>query len=570
MNRIYRRGTKNTKTQKSSRKTANQSSFLHNKETINGFNIIELKEEEINSEIISDLSNVSESEITRIKKKAQAIEGYYLTKGDDAKINENCFNCLMNDFTANELLYFTKRKDLLDYLRYCFYFLKNIIFLDNQIYSENKYDLGKCDTNYLNGWKFFIPKTMCKGCFLQMINMEHLLGNLKTIFSDIDPSTLRKNFRRNRSHFNQRIRLARSLHKNDEGSEDANKKRGLGRRQRRVKFRYNLKNNKNISFDDKNGLILLKKNILSEDLVENMKDKKEEKDEKEEKVKNKFLGKKKHAEENLSKEQLVTEIKIRSNELLNENNLFSKEKNNENNLNKNNKVIKKDIQEKSQEHYNINNSIDLIKKNKISINMKNMPFMNNINNPKNLPIINQFNANKEKKMTNVFQEIMAMKGMTNKIVMKLYFKIDVLIYWINYSRVDVADFREKLNNTFNILNINPMFVGNLISNQLTVYINNYRFLYNQVFKEIKEFEEIFKKIKNDSIPTISKNLSLLKEQTNMQEDEVKMLDEMNKNLDDYANEINELELKYDYQIKNYFNNFSMFLKLIEEIKEKLS
>ena len=41
--------------------------------------------------------------------KAQAIEGYYLGKGEDTKINENCFNCLMNDFQANELLYFCKR-----------------------------------------------------------------------------------------------------------------------------------------------------------------------------------------------------------------------------------------------------------------------------------------------------------------------------------------------------------------------------------------------------------------------------------------------------------------------------
>ena len=566
MNRIYRRGIKNTKSQKSSRRGANQNSFLHNQETINGFNFIELNEGEINSEIFSDLSNVSECEILRIKKKAQSIEGYYSTKGEDTKINENCFNCLMNDFPANELLYFTKRKDLLDYLRYCFYFLKKIIFLDNQIYSENKYDLDKCDTNYLNGWKFFIPKTMCKGCFLQMINMEHLFGNLKTIFSDIDASILRKNFRRNRSHFNPRIRLAHSLRKNEEGGEEGDKKRGIGKSQRRRKFKF-IKNNKNISFDDKNGLILLKKNILSEELVENLKDKKEGKE------KNKFLGKKKHAENNISKEQLVTEIKIRTSEFVNENNLFSKEKNNENNLNnlnKNNKVIKKDVQEKAQENNNISNSIDLIKKNKISINMKNNPFINNINNTHNLPLFNQFNANKEKKITNIFQEIMTMKGMTNKIVMKLYFKIDVLIYWIKYSIYDVADFREKLNNTFNILNINPLVFGNLIATKLTVYINNYRLLYNQVFKEIKEFEEIFKKIKSDSIPTISKNLALLKEQTNLQEDEVKMLDEMNKNLDDYTNEINQLELKYDYQIKNYFNNFSLFLKLIEEIKEKLS
>ena len=159
MNRIYRRSIKNAKTQKLGKKNSSQHTLLQKQETLDGFNIIELNETEINSDIISDLPNLSEKEITRIKKKAQAIEGYYLGKGEDTKINENCFNCLMNDFQANELLYFSKRKDLLAYLRYCFYFLKKIIFLDNQIYTENKYDLDKCNTNYLNGWKFFIPKT---------------------------------------------------------------------------------------------------------------------------------------------------------------------------------------------------------------------------------------------------------------------------------------------------------------------------------------------------------------------------------------------------------------------------
>jgi hypothetical protein len=49
----------------------------------------------------------------------------------------------MNGFQANELLYFVKRKDLLIYLKYCFYFLKNILFIDKQIYIKNKYDLDK-------------------------------------------------------------------------------------------------------------------------------------------------------------------------------------------------------------------------------------------------------------------------------------------------------------------------------------------------------------------------------------------------------------------------------------------
>ena len=245
MNRILRRDIKNAKFQKSSKRSTSRHNTLHAQETINGFNIIELNEVEINSDIISDLPDLSENDIIRIKKKAQAIETYYLGKGDDAKINENCFNCLMKDFQPNELLYFQKRNDLLTYLRYCFYFLKKTIFLDTQIYTDNKYDLDKCDTNYLTGWKFFIPKTMCKACFLQMINMEHLFGNLKTIFSDIDATTLRKNFRRNRSHFNPRIRASNTIQENENGNGNQNKRKGFS--QKRKNFRYNIKNNKNIS-----------------------------------------------------------------------------------------------------------------------------------------------------------------------------------------------------------------------------------------------------------------------------------------------------------------------------------
>ena len=151
MNRIYRRAIKSKKNQKPTGGSTPQNDNLHKVETINGFNIIQLNEEEINLDFFSDLQNLPEKEITRIKKKAQSIEEYYIGKGKDSKINENCFNCLMNNFHENELLYFAKRKDLLTYLKYCFYFMKKILFTDNQIYTENKYDLDKCDIHYLSG-----------------------------------------------------------------------------------------------------------------------------------------------------------------------------------------------------------------------------------------------------------------------------------------------------------------------------------------------------------------------------------------------------------------------------------
>ena len=562
MNRIYRRVSKSRKNQKQQGRNTPLNDNLHKVQTINGFSIIQLNEEEINLDSFSDLSNLQEKEITRIKKKAQAIEEYYLGKGKDSKINENCFNCLMNNFHENELLYFAKRSDLLTYLKYCFYFLKKILFLDTQIYTENKYDLDKCDdTNYLNGWKFFIPKTMCRGCFLQMINMEHLFGNLKTIFSDVDTTTLRRNFHRNRSHLNSRLRSENTIQKKDNGNNSNSQRKILGKSHKRMYFRYNLKNNKNISFDDKNG-ILMKKKILSEDVIDNLNDKK-----------NKFLGKKKRPENNNPLgELLVTEIKIKSNEFSSEKGILKGMANIEkNNFNKNSKDIKTDASEKSHENNYILNNSKNSQNNKISINMKNISIIENNNNnfinknPKE--INNKLSINNEKTPTNILNEIMAKKGINNKIVMKLYIKLDTLIQWIYYVLADVFDFREKLNNT---LESNPLIIANLEASNLDIYENNYRDIYNLLFKERKEFEEIFKKIKNDSIPNISRNLEKLKAQKNLKENEIKTLDDLKQTLNGYTNQINDLEKKYSSRIRNYFNDFNCLLTLIGEIKESLN
>ena len=191
MNKIYQKSVRCSRNHKIKQKL-----FKYNKYQkhlmLNGFNIIELNEEESNMLSVQDLHIFSEEEVLKIKQKANSIDNYYANKSDDSTINENCFICLLNGFASNELLYFNKKKDLLIYLKYCFYFLKNILFLDNHIYLKNRYDLEKCNLNYLIGWKFLIPKTVCRSCFLQIINMEDLFFNLKNIFIDIAPTPISK------------------------------------------------------------------------------------------------------------------------------------------------------------------------------------------------------------------------------------------------------------------------------------------------------------------------------------------------------------------------------------------
>ena len=74
MNRIYRRAIKSKKNQKAIGRSTPQSDNLHKVETINGFNIIQLNEEEINLDFFSDLQNLPEKEITRIKKRLNLLK----------------------------------------------------------------------------------------------------------------------------------------------------------------------------------------------------------------------------------------------------------------------------------------------------------------------------------------------------------------------------------------------------------------------------------------------------------------------------------------------------------------
>ena len=156
---------------------------------INGFNIIELDEEK------NDYNNLihlyEEEQIIgirqqiQIKSKAKMVENYYSNQPETVP-NVNCSRCLLNNFEPNELLYFKDRKTLIAYLKYCFLYLKKNIFTNHSIYMNNYYDLFKINQSFYNGWKFSFEKTLCKACFLQIINMEYLIFNIKNIICDYD------------------------------------------------------------------------------------------------------------------------------------------------------------------------------------------------------------------------------------------------------------------------------------------------------------------------------------------------------------------------------------------------
>ena len=98
---------------------------------------------------------------------------------------------------------------------------------------------------------------------------------------------------------------------------------------------------------------------------------------------------------------------------------------------------------------------------------------------------------------------------------------------------------------------------------------NYIFLtlYNEGYKAREEYEEIYKKIKNELIPSISKNILKLKEQTKLDNnDEHQNLEELEKKLNDYSIKIDDIGKKYEDSLNNFFTNFGFFFSLIKDIK----
>ena len=546
---------------------------------INGFNIIELNEENTFAENEHDLNIFSEKEINMIKKKSIAIEEYYSSKSYIEKINENCFNCLMSNFSSNELLYFSKRKDLITYLKYCFYFLKKNLFFDHQTYIENRYDLDKCDINYLNGWRFSIPKTVCRGCFLQIINMKHLFVNLRNIFTDIDPNAAIKSVYRNRGHFHSRSRTNHSIRRssnskihdiNENRAQEKNKVVLSKNNKIQIKnIKYNTKKNQNISYDDKNGLISIKKDILGGE-VGDLINKKEENEKKVKRHSKRSVLSLKEKINPQNDEQSVTEIKIKSNEFISEENVSEKNEimKNENKKSKNNK-------DKYNNYYPTNDVG--INCNKIKNNSLNDILINNIKNNKNNNINNNQNNNeynsKEEKVNNnsninknnlnIYNEILNIKHISNRIVIKLYYRLNAFKDILIYTIINIGDFKEKL---YNSMNFNP----DIISYGINQYDQYFLTLYNEGFKARKEYEELFNKIKMESIPSISRNILILKEQEKLEDEEKKNLDEMEKNLKELSERINEIEQKYEESMNNFFGNFIYFFNLIKELKASFS
>ena len=232
---------------------------------INGFNIIELIEDEVeynetivNSEEDDEINKLSLKEKNSLINVSKKCENYFSNQFGDIFINISCLKCHLSNFHTNDLLYFPNRKTLLKYLKYAFLFLKKKLFIDHSIYINNKYDLEKCDNSYLINWKFFISKSICKYCFMEIINMKMLFGNLKTIFCDVEKETYLKEIQsKKKGH-----RYKKQNNKNKKKIKTQKKKFILNKENNNslIANFYNI----NISYNSENNSLIIKKSALGD------------------------------------------------------------------------------------------------------------------------------------------------------------------------------------------------------------------------------------------------------------------------------------------------------------------
>ena len=101
------------------------------------------------------------------------------------------------------------------------------------------------------------------------------------------------------------------------------------------------------------------------------------------------------------------------------------------------------------------------------------------------------------------------------------------------------------------------FNPEIISYGVNRYEQYFTSLYNEGFKAKKDYEEMFTVIKNESIPSIEKNILKLKEEKS-DDDGKKNLDEIEHCLKEYSEKIHEMIIKL---IKSLISiNFSLFFK----------
>jgi len=562
----------------------------------NGFNLIELplNEDNISLKGINNESNIvveikepeKESllnkEYQRLKDVSHKVQDYYLSIENDSIVKENCHKCLMTDFECNELLHFNSRKELLNYLKYCFVFEKKILFTNHQIYINNKYDLEKCDSSYLNGWRFFIPKTICKSCFMKIINMDKLFANLKTVICDVSPKRNKINNSSNSNHKN----INNNIYNNNEGKGIINNKKngnatnvgGIKRIHAKKKYirskrihgsqrinninnnnsnnkmnniknnyknnnknlmknhHFNKKNNnkninnnnnkinENILLIDDNNNIIIDKKIFNDSLFKSIENYKNNNSNKDNKIKNI-----ENIENNNINNKYNSQILFSQNQLRSNNN-----NNNQNNYQSNNSIGNTTI-----------NNINIVNK----FNNKIDAFSNNNNNNNIISItnnnnINSYNQNDLLKFNNK-QSNLIPKIFSNKYYVFIYVKITEILNIIKELKDNLKKYNSLFSNN-----------GYLFQNSKIQFYKNFYNLIFVIYKKQTELNNFF----NNFLDNISKLKSKIYSMYTQP-----MFQNYYQKICSMFEHLNKLENENKENFENYQNLFNNFCNISNQL-----
>ena len=554
-----------------------EESILDTSIHINGFTIIELDEDkkEYNSLIpeFEDEQFLGKKQISILKSKANVVENYYAGYLDMPVPNVNCSKCLLGNFTANELLYFKDRKTLISYLKYCFIYRKKSLFVDHLIYKNNRLDLFQINQSYYNGWKFAFAKSICRSCFMQLINMEYLIFNIKNIICDsnlvsisVSPahkkvSNFRSNKRRRPISKNKKPSTKKETINNEDKINDITSQitpiiisipenEKVKKKRRRItnsvfKKRRKLKNlkkgnkqkyNSNIEYDQKNNALIINKKALGkyqidEDSIiigsilnlnkENEKENNKQNKKKEDKIKV-ISENKSELDSLLNKKTTKKEKKIE---------ISSKDSssNKDNNSIKNKNYQSKNINSKNHDEKNSNtiiiNKINNNKTGEINMNKVGLIQINNENN---------FEINNCKNYSNKDDIIKLNLKQNNNNILINNLNNNNFNNYLNYRYISEINLLFSLNDVINENKINE----NLI------FLKNY-LIYISIFTQ-----DIMKNLKTNSIGNIT---------------QYKIKNELFlKNLMIIRNTFNQIKIYMDYAtniIKSNIKNFQYMFNL---------
>lgn len=168
----------------------------------NGYSLFDLKDDALIQSLSGGKKSLAEGQIKGIQNKnemrlhnklykiASLCEHYYKNKCKSKYLAKDCISCKGKQFHVNELLRFKNVDDFLNYLRYLFKYMKNVIDYKKKAYDTNKeeifdyYKKYSSNTSIHSSWSFKLPKIICKFCVIRAVNQEHCLKIFKALLMD--------------------------------------------------------------------------------------------------------------------------------------------------------------------------------------------------------------------------------------------------------------------------------------------------------------------------------------------------------------------------------------------------